>query len=331
MKPSVTLKKIAQTLNLSISTVSRALKNHPDISETTRKKVEDLASLLEYEPNSMAVNLRTNNSKLFGIIIPEITSMFYDSVITALQEEARLLGYSLLILQSSNNTLIEAENLKLCKQNRVMGIFVAISANTTNYDPFSKIIESEIPIIFFDKVPSSEHFHKICIADKACAELAAEALYRKNKHSILSIFGHENLSITKARQNAFESYFKVHNKKTKLILKKAENVQEAYEVTLEALSKKQQIDAIFCMSDEILTGTMKAIQELKINIPNDIGIIAISNGFFPHIYYPEITYVESSGYKLGKLAYSRMMACLAGSSFIQNFEIDGLLIEGNSL
>ena len=96
-------------------------------------------------------------------------------------------------------------------------------------------------------------------------------------------------------------------------------------------SKGKKFDAIFCMSDEILTGVMKAIQQLKLTIPKDVSIIAISNGFIPSLYHPEISYVETSGYKLGKLAYTRMMACLAGSSFLQELTVESIYIEGGSL
>src|ERR1035437_9963436 len=117
---TTTLKKISQVLGLSISTVSRALKNHPDISEKTKTKVIDLASTLEYEPNANAINLRTSKSKIFGLIVPYISNFFYDSFISAVEEEIRSHGYSLMILQSGDDPAIEMENLKLCRQNRVM-------------------------------------------------------------------------------------------------------------------------------------------------------------------------------------------------------------------
>ena len=123
MSQNATLKKISTQLNLSISTVSRALKNHPDISENTKRKVKELAALMEYEPNTYAVNLRTNVSRIFGLIVPVISNLFYESFISAVEEDARKLGYSLMILQSGNDSMIEIENLKLCKQTRVAGIF----------------------------------------------------------------------------------------------------------------------------------------------------------------------------------------------------------------
>jgi LacI family transcriptional regulator len=330
MKPSTTLKQISQTLGISISTVSRALKNHPDISEETKRKVAELSELMEYEPNTNAVNLRTNTSKLFGVIIPVISGLFYDSVISSIEEEARLHGNSLIILQSGDDPNLEAENLKLCRQNRVRGIFVSVSAETKDYTPFNKLIENDIPIIFIDKVPAENNFNKICMADAKAAIIAAEALYEKGKRNILSFFGNAKMSITQERLQAYEGYFE-NKKNVKLTIKEAVNPNAAYIATKEAFKKKQQPDAIFCMSDEILTGVMKAVQELNLQLGNEVGLIAISNGYIPHLYYPDITYVETSGYQLGKLAHSRMMACLAGSSFTQQFEVGSILVNGGSL
>ncbi|MFP5039606.1 LacI family DNA-binding transcriptional regulator [Parasediminibacterium sp. JCM 36343] len=329
MKPNATLKKLSETLGISISTVSRALKNHPDISDNTKQKVWDLSNMLEYEPNTYAINLRTNNSKIFGLIVPVISNYFYDSLIASLEEETRMHGYSLLILQSGDDPAVELNNLKLCKQNRVAGIFVSVTTETKDISAFLKLADNDIPVIFLDKVPTDENCNKICVADAPAAIIAAGALAEKKKKNILAIFGNSNMSITKERLEAFTSYFKGSD--TKLLIKEANNYNEAYHTVLAAWQLPQSPDAIFCMSDEILTGVMKAAQQLRLQIPEDVGIIAISNGFIPKLYHPEITYVETSGHKLGKLAYTRMVSCLAGSSFIQNLKIDALLVKGGSL
>ena len=119
-------------LNLSISTVSRALKNHPDISVDTKIKVKELAAIVDYEPNTYAINLRTNSSKEFGVIIPAISNDFYQSFISSLEEEARLYGNTLIIMQSGEDPVIELENLKRCKQNRMAGVFVSITTKTVD-------------------------------------------------------------------------------------------------------------------------------------------------------------------------------------------------------
>lgn len=326
---STTLKKISEVLGLSISTVSRALKNHPDISEKTKQIVIELATTLDYEPNANAIHLRTKNSKVFGVIVPSISNFFYDSFIASVEEESRKMGYSLIILQSSDNTEIELNNLKLCRQNRVNGIFVCITPSTQNIQPFLRLSEFNIPVIFFDKVPEFEACNKVCLADTQAAIIAANTILSKNKKKVLGIFGNKNMSITKKRLHAFEDALKL--KKNILHVEHAHSNEEAHAISKQQLSLKYKPDTVFCMSDEILAGTMKAIQELHLNIPKDVAIISMSNGFFPKLYYPEITYVETSGYKLGQLAFSRMMSYLAGSTFMQELTLDCMLIEGQSI
>ncbi|MBY0477284.1 MAG: LacI family transcriptional regulator [Chitinophagaceae bacterium] len=327
---NTTLKKIAKVLDISISTVSRALKNHPDISVSTKQKVMELAQTLEYEPNAMAVNLRSKNTKVFGVMIPSITNNFYDSFIAAVEEEARKSGYSLMILQSGDNPEAEIENLKIYRQNRVSGLFACISQETINMIPYHKMKEAEIPIVFFDKVPDDDAFDKICLADKDAAVLAAETLLEKGKKNILAIFGNHQLSITKRRLSAFSGCMKEH-KQVKLIVEHANNSQQAEEKTEHYFQPKQKPDAVFCMSDEILTGVMKSMQRMNMKLPVDTGIIALSDGSFPKLYYPEITYIETSGYKLGKLAFERMMDYIIGNTEPKELFITSRYVAGGSL
>lgn len=326
---STTLKKIAEILEISISTVSRALKNHPDISEKTKLKVVELANAMDYEPNANAINLRTSNSRLFGLIVPSVSNFFYDSIISSIEEESRNNNYGLMILQSGDDPAIELSNLKLCRQTRITGLFACISANTVNMDPFLKLKDMKIPVIFFDKVPEGTGFNKVCVGDVSSATLAANAVLKRNKKCILALFGDERLLITRKRKEVFTTTVQNNSPVTKIISSYAVSAEEAETLTLTHLSEEP--DTIFCMSDELLMGAMRAIQKRGLKIPADISVIAISNGFIPKLFYPEITYVETSGYKLGKLAFSSMMACLAGSTFIQELTIESILVEGGSL
>jgi LacI family transcriptional regulator len=326
---NTTLKKISEILGLSISTISRALKDHPDISNKTKQRVVELATTLDYEPNANAINLRTSQSKLFGLIIPSINNTFYNSFISSLEEDCNKNGYSLMILQSGDNPEMELTNLKLCRQNRISGLFISISTKTQNLDSFFKLKENGIPVIFFDKVPDIANCNKVCVADAVSATIAATALLNKNKKKVLAIFGNPNLLMTKKRLSAFVSAVNEKSPKTKLIIQHASSSAESEELTLTFLKEKP--DCVFCMSDEILIGVMKALQKQRLSVPNDLGVIAISNGDIPKYYFPEITYVETSGFKLGKLTFSSMMACLGGSTFIQELSIESMLIDGGSL
>ncbi|WP_231427387.1 LacI family DNA-binding transcriptional regulator [Pedobacter sp. Leaf250] len=332
MRQNPTLKKIAERLNVSISTVSRALKDHPDISPETGRKVKELAELLEYDPNPYAVNLRTHSSKEFAIVVPSLSNFFYHSFISSIEEEARIYGYSVMIYRSSNDPTIEQEILKSCRHKRVSGIFIAITSETDNMEPFLKMDVHGIPVIFFDKVPQYESCNKICVGDEHAAMLAAEEIIKKEIPNVLGIFGDQNMSITKARLKKFATVLQQNgndiNLKTVHACSSAEAEQITWSLLPDWVGKKF---TIFCMSDEILAGVMKAIQRKGLSTPTDLGLIAISDGMIPQLFYPEITYAETSGSNLGKLAFNRMMRCIAGSSFAQTIIDESKLVVGGSI
>ena len=290
----------------------------------------ELAETLEYEPNAIAVNLRSKNTKVFGVMIPSITNNFYDSFVNAVEEEVKKAGYSLMILQSGDDPAAEIENLKLYRQNRVSGVFVCLSKETTKIDAFYKMKEADIPLVFFDKVPDDASYDRVCLADKEAAIMAAEALQQKNKQNILAIFGNTQLSITKRRLEAFKQAFQ-QTKGASVSIEFAGKSDEAEIIAQRYFQLKKMPDAVFCMSDEILTGVMKSVQRLHIQIPEQTGIIALSDGYFPEIYFPEITYVETSGYRLGKLACERMMECLKGKEETTELFVSSRFVEGGSL
>ena len=331
MEKRATLKNISRALNMSISTISRALKNHPDISEETKKRVQEAASMMDYEPNTFAINLRTDKRNMVGIIIPTITNFFYQSFIAAVEEEAKKNDYSVLILQSSDNPEAEIENLKICRLNRVAAVFISISPKTKDISPFLKLSQTT-PIIFFDKVPPYEAFDKVCIDDEGAATIAAEEIIKKTKGKVLGLFGDPELSITQKRITAFQNIFTSHKRITDLDIAYASSTEEANQQTSIAFSKKNKPSVVFCMSDEILAGTVKALQQFKIKIPGDVKAITISNdGFIPKLFEPEITYVETSGYGLGKLCFKRMTDFNAGKTFIQEVLQPARLVTGASI
>jgi LacI family transcriptional regulator len=326
-----TLKKLSEVLGISISTVSRALKDHPDISENTKTKVKELATAMEYEPNNYAVQLRTRQSNVLGIMVPTIDNFFYDSFIAAVEEDARVFGYSVMIMQSRDKVLLETSNLHLFRKNMVMGLFASVSIETEDMTPFRKLEELKIPVVFFDRVAEVEGYHKVCLADAEAAIIAAEAIIEKKKKRVLALFGHPHLSITKIRCASFKEVFEKQSPKTKLIIEYPETIVESKKVTLAALKGKNRPDVIFCMGDLILIGVMYAVHELKLKVPDDIAIIGISNGLIPTMYDPKITYVETSGFKLGKLAFAQMLSCLKTDNTPEEVILESLLVKGGSL
>jgi LacI family transcriptional regulator len=328
---TTTIFEISKLLNISPSTVSRALRDHINISPETKARVLEMAKKLDYEPNLFAVGLRQNNSKEIAIIAPSLSGFFYDSFISSAEVEAKKHGFSLVILLSGDDPEVEQQNLKTCKQRRVSGIMVCVTSKTMRIESFQKFASYGIPIIFFDKVINDSDISTACVDDENSATLAAQFLLKHNKRSILSIFGDINFSISKKRLAAYQQVFEQALKNDQITIKHALSSISATEITLSAFKNKNKPDAIFCMSDEILIGVMKAIQMLDLKIPRDIGVIAISNGFFPKLYHPEITYIETSGYKLGELAFNGLLRLINKSGGQQTLVQQSFIIDGGSL
>lgn len=326
-----TLKQLSEILKISVSTVSRALKNHPDISQETKRKVKELAETLDYEPNRNAIYLRNNTSNIIGIMVPSLDNFFYDSFTVAVEEEARATGYSVLIMQSGESKDIELANLKLLKNNRIAGVFVSITGETDDISSFIKLQEKKIPVVFFDRVPDFEQCNKVCLADKVAATMAADVLIEKKKKQVLALFGHPKLTISQKRFAAFNETFKSKAKDAVIDNQFPLTIAGAKAITIAAFENKERPDAIFCMGDLILIGVMQAVHEKGLRVPEDVGIISISNGLIPTMYNPKITFVETSGYKLGKLAFKRMTDCFSGSTFMQEVTVDSVLVQGGSL
>ena len=326
-----TLKKLSEALGISISTVSRALKDHPDISLNTKTKVKELAAAMEYEPNSYAVQLRTKQSNVLGILVPSIDNFFYDSFIAAVEDEARKYGYSVLIMQSRDDVNIETANVNIFRKNMVMGLFATVSIATEEMAPFQKMEDLKIPIIFFDRVPEVKGFYAVCLADEEAARIAAEAIIEKKKKKVLALFGHPHLSISRVRHDSFVHTFKTKAPDTELMIEYPENPVVSKEVAIAALMSVNPPDVIFCMGDLILIGVMKAIHALNLKVPDDVAVIGISNGFIPTMYNPAITYVETSGYKLGKLAFEQMLGRLRNETVTEIVCVESMLVKGDSL
>jgi LacI family transcriptional regulator len=331
MRNPATLKKISDHLSISVSTVSRALKDHQDVSPETKRRVKELAEMLDYEPNSFAINLRKKHSDLFAVIVPEISSYFYHSFIEAVEEQARAIGYSIMILQSMNDPEVERNNLKLCRYNHVAGVFVALSSGTENYDAFRKMEDWDIPVVFFDKVPEEGVFNKVCLSDYEIGRLAAEKMLASGRSKIFAMMGRSHLSITSRREKGIRDYLTEKGTSTGLEVVYANSEDETCEFLSTYLQKEHPSTAIFSMSDETLCGIIRTLNKLGLKFPTDVSLLTISNGFLPRLFSPEVSYIETNGKKLGVLTFERMKEIMDGKKFVRENFLECGYYEGGSL
>jgi len=169
------------------------------------------------------------------------------------------------------------------------------------------------------------------MADERCAIIAAENIIQRGAKRVLALFGDPALSISQKRKQAFQQFMEKYAPKTHCTYVHTNSSVEAQDVFDKHLTKTQKFDTVFAMTDEILIGVMKSIQAHNIKVPKEIGVISISNGFIPNLYHPKISYVETSGYELGKLAFVQMLANIKGGKTLSELTVDARFVEGGSM
>ncbi len=200
----VTIMDLAKLLNLSKSTVSRALKNHPDISQATRDAVRQLADALNYRPNSVAVTLRHKKSRIIGLVVPQISYFFFPSVVKGIEDEVNKHGYTLMIMQSNEEYTREKEACNHLMSGNVEGILISVSRETVDFHHFEEIIDSGLPMVFFDRVPETYLADMVLVDDTDGAYRAVKHLIETGKRKIAICTGTPNLLISRNRLKGYK-------------------------------------------------------------------------------------------------------------------------------
>lgn len=305
-----TLKQIAETLGISITTVSKALKNYPDVSKKTRNAVLELASSLNYTPNSFAVNLRTKESKTIGLIIPEVVHHFFSNVINGIIAEAEKNGYLVIILQSNESLELEKKQVELLINKRVDGIIISLSNESNDDDHLKEIIKREIPFVQFDKISKLINSSKVIINDQKAAFNGVEHLIQKGCRKIAHIRGPVN------PQNAidrFLGYKKALEKNnipfdSKLVYTcKNVTFEEGKEFASQIIKDHPDIDGIFVITDLVAVGVLAYFNEINIKIPQQIKIIGFSNWFMSQVITPKLSTVDQPSYEMGTQSFKLLL------------------------
>jgi LacI family transcriptional regulator len=300
---SITIKDIAKLLGLSKSTVSRALKDHPDISKETRDSVKKVAESLGYMPNVVASSLRLKKSKIIGAIFPEISYFFFPSVIHGIEEIAHRMGYNLLIVQSNESYEREVENLNILLSNKVEGILLSVAKETRNFDHFRHVIEKNLPIVFFDRIVKDLPADNVLVDDISGAYKAVNHLIETGRKRIAICNGNPNLLICQNRLKGYKMALEQNGVPVnESLIVSGESPVEAERETLRLLSMQDPPDAIFAISDLTMTGVMKAIYQKQLSIPGDISVIGFCEEIFRSMYHPSLSAIQPMGFEIGKIA-----------------------------
>ncbi|GER59548.1 LacI family DNA-binding transcriptional regulator [Patiriisocius marinus] len=308
MKPT-TLKEIAKKLGLSIPTVSKALKDYPDVSAKTKKLVLNAAEELKYRPNSFAVNLRTKESKTIGLIVPEIVHYFFSNAIKGIVNQAEKKGYLVIILQSNESFELEKKQIELLLNKNVDGVLISLANSTADYSHLSKILEYDIPLVMFDKIAKLVNCSKVIIDDRKAAYKATQHLIdigcKKIAHFRGPLLPQNSIDRFLGYKKALEDNNIIYD--SSLVFTCDEMTFDQGKNFAKKICKEQiDLDAIFISSDLVAIGAVTEFKIQGVLIPEQISIVGFSNWFMSSAITPSLSTIDQPGYEMGKIAFKRL-------------------------
>ncbi|MGB5462811.1 MAG: LacI family DNA-binding transcriptional regulator [Aureibaculum sp.] len=318
MQKKITLKLLADELGLSISTVSKALKDSYEINEKTIARVKALAKKYNYRPNRMALSLKSSKTKTIGVIIPNILNYFFSKVLLGIEEEANKHGYHIIICLSNNQYQKESESLQLLSDGSVDGFILSIAKETQlkkHNSHFKDIIKQGYPIVMFDRVSDKIECDKVIINDFDAAYDATSYLLNQGRKKIALLSTINDLNIGKLRRDGYRKALKDNkNYKNKELVIKINSKTEYHSAITSLFDNHKDLDGIFA------TGNVSAVTALKIAnskglvVPKEIAVIGFSDDKISRLSFPTLTTVSQNALDIGKNAVNMLITRLNNNS-----------------
>ena len=299
----VTILDIARKLHITAATVSRALNDHPAISEATKKAVKSAAQNLNYQPNKIASSLRLGKSNVIGVIIPSAEINFFGSVVHGIEKVANENAYNVLIYQSNELYEYEKRGVQTFLQSRVDGVLASISKETINMDHYSEIKKRGIPLVLFDRANDALGVSSVVVDDYAGAFEATKHLIQQGCRRIAHIGGQQHVNIFNQRLKGYIDALNVHTISVDedLIVYGKVSIESGY-ACMKKLLGANVPDAVFAVEDFTALGAMQAVKEAGKKIPEEIAIIGFANESFGEYLTPSLSTVNQQTVHMGEEA-----------------------------
>jgi LacI family transcriptional regulator len=303
-KRHISLKDLAQELGVSISTVSRALNNHPDISPDITQKVKKLAAELNYTPNPLAMGLLKQATRMIGVIVPDLVTHFYSSIISGIEAVAEEKGYYVLIASSNESLQKEIKTVDNLLKTRVEGLIVCLSQETKTFEHFDRLIKNDIPLVFFDRVCRTDEVSSVVVDNVKAAQKITEHFYNSGYRRIAYIAGPEHLNISKERTAGYLAGLKKCGLDfcPELLEKCNLSTKEAMKATSRLLDLPKQPDAIFGINDTVVFAAMKEVKHRGLRIPEDVALVGFTDEFHSTVVDPTLTSITHPTFEIGQEA-----------------------------
>ncbi|WP_443938950.1 LacI family DNA-binding transcriptional regulator [Pedobacter sp. MW01-1-1] len=303
MSKPATIKEIAKILNISPSSVSRGLHDHPSIGAVTREKIKQLAKSLNYEPNKSAIFFQKGKTYTIGVILPELSEHFFSTAISAIEDELLKKNYTVIFAQSHDNYEQEVSLVDKMRNQRVDGLLVSISKDTSNFDHFEKLKSFNIPVVFFDRIPPFNNVHYVACSLENATIKAMNFLLKKGHRIIGMINGPATLFASNERKEGYMQAITFNRLKfdPSLIINCDLTEESIIETTDSFLNHKRKPTAIVAFNDYTALYLIKHLK--KLGQIKDFDIVSYANlPIISHIDHPPIASVEQYPYLQGQKA-----------------------------
>jgi len=305
MRRKVTLKQIAKELDVSISTVSKSLRDSAEISEDTRQKVQAFAKLYNYRPNNIALSLKNRRTKTIGIIIPEIVHHFFATVINGIEQVANENGYTVIVCLSNESFDKEVLNMEMLANGSIDGFIMSLSKETQfkgDFHHINEVINQGMPVVMFDRVSNEVYCDKVIIDDQLAAYEAVLYLIGIGKKKIAMVSTVDYVSVGKLRTDGYTKALLDNNIDfNENLIVKIEDTENC-ETKITKLLKEESFDAILAVNELFAVTIIKAANKTGLKVPEDLSVIAFTDGIISQYSTPTITTVSQNGEKMGQKA-----------------------------
>jgi LacI family transcriptional regulator len=331
----VNLKKLSEELGLSISSVSKALRDSYEISAETKKRVMEMAEKLNYQPNPFARGLRKRKSITIAVVIPEIANNFFALAIDGMQVVAQQKGYHVLTYLTHEDAKTEESTVKYLQGGRVDGVLISLCGDSTSFPHLLELNESGVPVVFFDRIPDTTECHTVTTDDFESGFKATEHLIEAGckKIACLRVKGH--LSTSSKRMDGYLAALKKNkiSDDPKMIIDCSNDNQANVEILKKLLKTKNRPDGIFASIEKLAISTYYACNELKLKIPEQLKIISFSNLRTASLLSPSLSTITQPAFEIGKESAALLFQAIEKKNFnnrIERVVLKSKLIERNS-
>lgn len=336
MKQTITLKHIARELNVSISTVSKALKNSEEISRDTKERIQAYAKLYNYRPNNIAVSLKNKRTKNIGMIIPHIIHHFFTTVVQGVENYANSKGYNVIVCSSEESFDKEVINMEMLAHGSIDGFIMSLATETqlkNDYNHLKEVTDQGIPLVLFDRTTDEVECDKVVINDREGAYEAVKKLIEDGRKKIALITTENYLSIGKDRTDGYLDALRDHGLEINenLILTLPEMRMD--EKAIEDFFDSESFDAVLCVWELFAVYSMRVAMKKGLSIPKDIAFIGFTDGMLSQYANPSLTAIAQHGIKMGEISAEMLIEKIESEKEVETYRTEVLqttLIERES-